>query len=847
MENRWNMLDSYSEGQEIFGRDEEIAQISESIVDNIQTFVYGKSGIGKTSLIQAGVFPELRKRKFFPVIIRLAFFENEDLKKVVIRLVQEEASREDLSINKEVINYKSIDESDLSECSLYEYFSKTSFTDTDGNQQIPVLIFDQFEETINNEDNWQRTVDFLKDELYNLLDDSIAIRGRYLDYTNFRIVISMREDYLYCLEDIVDQFCLWELRYNRFRVKSLSEERAYEVISRTCGEDGLEINHRDKIIRTIIKIVKINSGSRFTEINTALLSLICSLLSENAADGCIKYQDLRNINSYLSSYYDNMCEVVGSKAVRYLENRLITKDGRRSSVDEAEALSSNKITQNKLDYLVDRKLLRRIKTDATSTRYEYIHDLFAKMVFKRRSENKRYFYLPDYRNFSKKLNLTVFIRRFAITTISVAIISFVFVYYHEWQVHGLTTFNLYDTFSARCCSPVYLSVTLLLLYWLPLLVQRYHDSHHSGWLLLLFPFSAILMCSEHFIPTLYGFSTSLYVVGLVLAALAFSVLFFPSKQGNYTRRCSLGYESICKIIPTTNIDYLKGLSLECLWLALGCFFTDVLSFGLSNRSVWTIFSRRMELPILNALFNLKIYVLPCISLLPIGLLFSPSLKSRLKQLGYSPGLALIPYLNILLAIACIVPDNWLNAIGLTRITKANKQEDIFVVINDELRSMTKLSKRTYSWLMLKCLFIPFYFLNYGLKKKAKIGERISAFLTGLIQMYALSCILFFMAESRESDFCLILLLITVILFFFCCVYIISLSAKSGQAILDFVEDHPEYTISEIAANMALADKRVEAVINEYVKKGKIFRIEKDGVVIWQVNKNQNNIDHDRDQ
>lgn len=56
---KWNMLDSYSEGQAIYGRDTEISAIEESILYNIQTFIYGKSGIGKTSLLQAGVFPKL--------------------------------------------------------------------------------------------------------------------------------------------------------------------------------------------------------------------------------------------------------------------------------------------------------------------------------------------------------------------------------------------------------------------------------------------------------------------------------------------------------------------------------------------------------------------------------------------------------------------------------------------------------------------------------------------------------------------------------------------------------------------------------------------------------------------
>lgn len=68
----WNMLDSYQEGQPIFGRDQESVQLTDSVVENIHTVVYGKSGVGKTSVLQAGVFPRLRECNFFPVVIRLA-------------------------------------------------------------------------------------------------------------------------------------------------------------------------------------------------------------------------------------------------------------------------------------------------------------------------------------------------------------------------------------------------------------------------------------------------------------------------------------------------------------------------------------------------------------------------------------------------------------------------------------------------------------------------------------------------------------------------------------------------------------------------------------------------------
>ena len=69
--NPWLGLKTYSEGQIIYGRYDEIEALSHDIIYNRQTVVYGKSGIGKSSLINAGVFPVLRKSGMFPVSVRL--------------------------------------------------------------------------------------------------------------------------------------------------------------------------------------------------------------------------------------------------------------------------------------------------------------------------------------------------------------------------------------------------------------------------------------------------------------------------------------------------------------------------------------------------------------------------------------------------------------------------------------------------------------------------------------------------------------------------------------------------------------------------------------------------------
>ena len=66
-QNPWAGLSSYedparsSRQLKFCGRDEATYDVTQLIDDNFLVTLYGKSGIGKTSLLNAGVFPALRR------------------------------------------------------------------------------------------------------------------------------------------------------------------------------------------------------------------------------------------------------------------------------------------------------------------------------------------------------------------------------------------------------------------------------------------------------------------------------------------------------------------------------------------------------------------------------------------------------------------------------------------------------------------------------------------------------------------------------------------------------------------------------------------------------------------
>ena len=127
-------LRSYTEEQAnmFFGRDEEIDQLTSLVESNTLTIVFGKSGTGKTSLLNAGVFPRLRKNYCLPFRIRLEFQEGSpDLVSQVKKVLRSEIDKYGFKVE----SYPSTE-------TLWEYFHKEPLWKT----VTPILIFDQFEE-----------------------------------------------------------------------------------------------------------------------------------------------------------------------------------------------------------------------------------------------------------------------------------------------------------------------------------------------------------------------------------------------------------------------------------------------------------------------------------------------------------------------------------------------------------------------------------------------------------------------------------------------------------------------------------------------------------------------------
>jgi len=72
-ENHWPWLEPFDEAAAEFfnGRDDDAVAVERYLLSGPAGVLFGKSGLGKTSLLQAGPIPRLRCQRLLPVLVHL--------------------------------------------------------------------------------------------------------------------------------------------------------------------------------------------------------------------------------------------------------------------------------------------------------------------------------------------------------------------------------------------------------------------------------------------------------------------------------------------------------------------------------------------------------------------------------------------------------------------------------------------------------------------------------------------------------------------------------------------------------------------------------------------------------
>ena len=384
MKNPWLGLLSYQDPQKnnddhVFcGRDTAISSLFAMIDNNLLVTLYGKTGIGKTSVLNAGVFPLLRSRGYLPLSIRLGKYDGQKTMpyaKCIIEEIQNEIQESGGHV--ETMFPEFVESNTTSTEYLWKYFCTTKFTNKDGQVIFPVIVLDQFEEIFISQ---PKQSSILLKQIYALLDDNREVPEAegYSDTTNFRFVFSIREDDLFYLEDTIDIYHLAEMKQNRYRLIPLTDSEAREVIM--LGSDFLEKGAEEEIIARIIRLSKDESG----QISTNILSLTCCQLF-TLLNGHITLEALTDTaKNPLDAFYTNCLERISESTRQYVENELVDQD-RRKFVSKDEFIK--KVGGKDADTLMNGPF--RIIQDVTAGNrecVELIHDSLARTIYHLKTE-----------------------------------------------------------------------------------------------------------------------------------------------------------------------------------------------------------------------------------------------------------------------------------------------------------------------------------------------------------------------------------------------------------------------------------------------------------------------------
>ena len=370
MNNPWAGLASYQDpagGSTLLfcGRDNESYDLAALVDDNIFCTLYGKSGTGKTSLLNAGVFPRLRAMGYLPVSIRLGMEAMDTTFQQCI------ASRLGQTATLETTDTVALPADDQDEQWLWAWFARTRFVDGEGKRRFAVLVFDQFEEVFRSR---RGEAEALLRQIHFMMDPSHTL-GESYDY-NFRFLASIREDDLYLLEDSLDRNFMGDMKQCRYRLNALTDEGARDVILKP-GKGLFAEGEQDEIVNTIIDIARSADGS----INTNILSLVCSRIYEEYRRSGARSISLELVRGFVSGnpfeqFYNEVTRDLGEKEKRFIEDRLVDAAGRRGSVSEPDF---EKNVPNGAHLLEGTgRILQRVAsgTEGRSYRIELIHDSF---------------------------------------------------------------------------------------------------------------------------------------------------------------------------------------------------------------------------------------------------------------------------------------------------------------------------------------------------------------------------------------------------------------------------------------------------------------------------------------
>ncbi|MFT3717308.1 hypothetical protein [Pseudorhodoferax sp.] len=369
----WPGLAAYDEASQAWfkGREQEAAQLADLVQAHAVVALYGKSGLGKSSLLQAGAFPLLRAGGFLPVHARLDFSCSTSPWDQLLQLLLQAAAAAGLECPQPAPGED-----------LWCFLHRPDFElwTADNRLVTPVLVLDQFEEVFSRTAGQPAAVfDGLGDLLEHripsaIASDKAALAALDVLHCRYRCVLSFREDYLPDLR-------AWEPRLpsllrQSMRLLPMTRAQAVQAVER-AGHAVLAPGAAEAIVDFVASAPA--GGEAVVE--PVMLSLCCAQLNRRRAQGQrIDAELLRAAGpNIIEDFYEEAIAGMPGRVRHFIEDYLV--QGRtRGSYARDEAIAQGFIDAAELERLTAQHRLLRVEPAGDVPRIELIHDRLVEVV-----------------------------------------------------------------------------------------------------------------------------------------------------------------------------------------------------------------------------------------------------------------------------------------------------------------------------------------------------------------------------------------------------------------------------------------------------------------------------------
>jgi hypothetical protein len=351
-ERPWPGLLPFTEDARMYfhGREAETDDLFRLIEREPLTVLFGQSGLGKSSLLNAGVFPCLRRAGYLPVYLRLSL---EATAPVLIEQVWH-------ALICECVDHEVTATPPQPDDGFWQYLHRpgTRFLNPHGRPVVPVLAFDQFEEifTLGRQTPQQaartrvllqQLGELIENRLPPALESELTEHPERMDQfdllrQNVKIVLTFREDYLAEFEGL--KTLIRPIMQNRMRLAPMRGDRASEAIQQAAA-GRLSAAVAARIVR-FVGGTAMDGAAPLAEISVepALLSLVCRELNEQriARQQTEISADLlqgENTQQIIAQFYSQGFAGLDVRVRYFVEDRLLTAAGYRDSCALEDALT----------------------------------------------------------------------------------------------------------------------------------------------------------------------------------------------------------------------------------------------------------------------------------------------------------------------------------------------------------------------------------------------------------------------------------------------------------------------------------------------------------------------------